>query len=122
MPFSKFAKDHYESEAFLAAIVNSSADAILSKDLDGTITSWNSGAERVFGFTAAEVIGRPVTILFPPDRYNEEPEILARLQRGELVEHYETVRRRKDGRLIDVSLTVSPIRDASGAIVGASKV
>lgn len=106
----------------LAAIVESSDDAILSKDLDGVITSWNYGAERLFGYTEEEVVGQPVTILFPADRYNEEPEILARIRRGERIHHYETVRRRKDGSLVDISLTVSPIIDRRGNIVGASKI
>jgi PAS domain S-box-containing protein len=108
--------------AHLAAIVTSSEDAIVSKNLDGVITSWNRGAEHVFGYTAEEAIGKPVTILIPPDHLDEEPRILERIRRGESVEHYETVRRRKDGSLLDISLTVSPIRDASGAIIGASKV
>src|SRR5262249_44743190 len=99
-----------------------SDDAIISKGLDGVITSWNQGAERMFGYTAAETVGRPVTILFPPDRFNEEPGILARIRAGERIEHYETVRRRKDGSLIDVSLADPPMRDAKGRIVGASKI
>lgn len=107
---------------WLAAIVDCSDDAILSKDLNGIITSWNAGAARIFGYTAAEVIGKPVTILMPPDRFNEEPGILARLRRGERIEHYETIRRRKDGTLLDISLTVSPIKDAEGRIIGASKI
>ena len=106
----------------LASIVESSDDAIVSKDLDGIIRTWNCGAERLFGYKAAEVIGRPITILIPPDRLDEEPGILARIRRGERVDHYETVRRHKDGSLIDISLTVSPMRDAKGAIVGASKI
>ncbi len=106
----------------LAAIVESSDDAIVSKDLDGVITSWNRAAERIFGYTAAEVIGKPVMILIPSERENEEPEILERIRRGQQVGHYETVRRRKDGSLIDVSLTVSPIRNAENRIVGASKI
>lgn len=106
----------------LAAIIESSDDAILSKDLNGVITSWNRGAERLFGYTEEETVGKPVTMLFPPDRYNEEPEILARIRRGERVNHYETVRRRKDGSLADISLTVSPIIDSRGNIVGASKI
>lgn len=106
----------------LAAIVESSDDAIISKSLDGIIQSWNVSAERVFGYTAEEAIGRPITMLIPPDRQNEEPAILARLRRGERVDHFETVRQTKDGRLIDLSLTISPVRSASGAIVGASKV
>jgi PAS domain S-box-containing protein len=106
----------------LAAIVESSDDAIASKDLNGIIQSWNKGAERVFGWTAEEIIGKPVTVLFPPDRYDEEPEILARIRQGERIDHYETVRKRKDGTLIDVSLTVSPVRDENGTIVAASKI
>jgi PAS domain S-box-containing protein len=109
-------------DAFYAALVQSASDAILSKDLNGVITSWNKGAERIFGYTADEVVGKPVTVLFPADRLNEEPGILARIRRGEYVQHYETVRRRKDGVLIDVSLTVSPMVDVSGKIIGASKV
>ena len=106
----------------LASIVESSDDAIISKDLDGIITSWNCGAERLFGYTAEEVIGKPVTILIPEDRMNEEPEILERIRRGERIDHYDTVRRRKDGSLIDISLTVSPLKDADGRIIGASKI
>ena len=106
----------------LAAIVESSDDAIISKSLEGIITSWNGGAQRVFGYTADEAIGRPVTMLIPPGRQNEEPDILARLRRGERVDHFETVRQTKDGRLIDLSLTISPVRNANGAIIGASKV
>jgi PAS domain S-box-containing protein len=106
----------------LAAIVESSDDAIVSKTLQGIIVTWNRGAEKVFGYRAEEVIGLPITILIPPDHEDEEPAILERLRRGDRVDHYQTVRRRKDGRLIDISLTISPIRDASGAIVGASKI
>ena len=106
----------------LASIVESSDDAIISKGLDGIITSWNRGAERLFGYTAEEVIGKPVTILIPEDRMNEEPEILDRIRRGERIDHYDTVRRRKDGSLIDISLTVSPLKDADGRIIGASKI
>jgi PAS domain S-box-containing protein len=107
----------------LSAIVDSSDDAIISKDLDGVITSWNKSAERMFGYTAAEAIGQPVAaLLIPPDRLDEEPNILARLKRGERVEHFETVRRRKDGALLDISLTISPVRDAHGTIIGASKI
>jgi PAS domain S-box-containing protein len=108
--------------AFLAAIVNSSGDAIVSKDLRGIITSWNKGAERIFGYKAEETIGQPVSMLFPPDRCDEEPGILARITRGETIEHYETVRKRKDGSLIDISLTVSPIFDDQGTVIGASKI
>jgi PAS domain S-box-containing protein len=106
----------------LAAIVESSDDAIVSKDLDGIIQSWNTGAERLFGYRAAEVIGRSISILVPADRPDEEPGILARIRRGERVEHYETVRVRKDGGSIDVSITVSPIWDEAGRIIGASKI
>jgi PAS domain S-box-containing protein len=106
----------------IASIVESSDDAIVSKDLDGVIKSWNSDAERIFEYTAQEVIGKPITILIPPGRQDEEPEILERVRRGERVDHYETVRQRKNGSLIDVSLTVSPVKDAQGKIVGASKI
>jgi PAS domain S-box-containing protein len=106
----------------IAAIVESSDDAIISKDLKGIITSWNKGAARLFGYTADEVIGNPVTILMPPERKNEEPAILERLQRGERIEHYETVRIRKNGSRIDISLTVSPVKNAKGQIIGASKI
>ena len=107
---------------WLAAIVESSDDAIVSKSLDGIITSWNPAAERLFGYTAQEMIGRPIAILAAPDHESEMPAILERIRRGEKVEHFETVRRRKDGGLVDISLTVSPIRDQSGRIVGASKI
>jgi PAS domain S-box-containing protein len=110
------------AQARLAAIVESADDAVISKTLEGIITSWNKGAERLFGYTAEEIIGQPVTILFPADHIDEEPAILARIRAGERIEHYETVRRRKDGTLIDISLTVSPIRDSRGKIIGASKV
>jgi PAS domain S-box-containing protein len=106
----------------LAAIVESSADAIVSKDINGVIASWNQAAERLFGYTAEETIGKPVTLLIPPERRDEEQGILERIRRGERIEHYETVRRRKDGSLLDISLTVSPIRDTKGNIVGASKI
>jgi PAS domain S-box-containing protein len=106
----------------LGAIVDSSDDAIVSKDLNGIITSWNKGAERLFGYTADEVIGRSITIIIPSDRLGEEPEILSRLQRGERIEHFETIRRRKDGLLLDISLTISPVKDAREKIIGASKI
>ena len=106
----------------LAAIVESSDDAILSKDTNGIITSWNGGAQRLFGYCEHEVIGNPVTILIPSDRQDEEPVILSRIRRGERIEHYETIRQRKDGSLVDVSLSVSPILDSSGRVVGASKI
>jgi PAS domain S-box-containing protein len=107
---------------WLSSIVEFSDDAIISKNLDGTITSWNKGAERLYGYSAEEVIGKPVTILIPPDRQYEEDAILKVIRRGDRVEHYETVRQRKDGSLVDVSLTVSPIRGAEGKVVAASKV
>jgi PAS domain S-box-containing protein len=105
-----------------AAIVESSTDAILSKDLNGIITSWNRGAQLLFGYTAEEAVGQPVTLLIPVDRQDEEPFILGRIRRGESVDHYETIRQTKDGRLIDISLTVSPIKNESGEIIGASKI
>jgi PAS domain S-box-containing protein len=108
--------------ALLAAIVNSSDDAIVSKNLDGVITSWNQGAERIFGYSAEEAVGRHITLVIPNDRRDEEVDILARLKRGERVDHFQTVRVRKDGSTLDVSLTISPVRDSSGQIVGASKV
>ena len=111
-----------EARAWLAAIVDSSDDAIIGKDLNGTITAWNRGAEKIFGYSASEVMGKPMLMLFPPDRVDEESDILARIRRGESVEHFETVRVRKDGRKIDISATISPIKDSSGAIVGASKI
>jgi len=106
----------------LSAIVDSSDDAIISKDLNGIITSWNLSAQRVFGYTAEETVGRPITILIPPDRLDEEPQILAKLRRGERVDHFETIRRRKDGTLLDIALTISPVKDATGRIIGASKI
>ncbi|MGE0424159.1 MAG: PAS domain S-box protein [Reyranellaceae bacterium] len=106
----------------LASIVDSSDDAIVSKDLTGTIRTWNAGAERLFGYTADEAIGKPITILIPPERVDEEPGILGRIVRGERVDHYETVRRRKDGSLVDISLTVSPLKGRDGRIIGASKI
>ncbi|MGC2790446.1 MAG: PAS domain S-box protein, partial [Candidatus Sulfotelmatobacter sp.] len=108
--------------SLLAAVVDSSDDAIISKSLDGMITSWNRGAEMVFGYPASEAVGQPMLMLIPPERADEESDILARIRRGESVEHFETVRVRKDGRKIDVSATISPVRDSSGAIVGASKI
>lgn len=106
----------------LAAIVKSSDDAIIGKTLDGIITSWNPAAEQMYGYTAEEVVGRPISLICPPDHVDEIPSILERLRRGEQIEHYETVRRRKDGRLLNVSLTISPIRDQTGQIIGASKI
>jgi PAS domain S-box-containing protein len=125
---SKIARDitaakRLEREAYrLAAIVSSSDDAIIGKDLNGVIQSWNRGAEKIFGYTAAEAIGHSVTLIIPSDRLHEEDDVLARIRAGFAVEHFETVRRRKDATLINISLTVSPIRDAAGRIIGASKI
>jgi PAS domain S-box-containing protein len=107
---------------WLASIVEFGNDAIISKDLDGIITSWNKGAERLFGYSAEEAIGRPVTILIPSETEDEEYDILRNIRRGDRVKPYETVRRRKDGSLIDISLTVSPVRDDEGKIIGASRI
>ena len=107
---------------WLASLVESSDDAIVSKNLNGVITSWNSGAQRIFGYSASEAIGQPITLLIPEDRQSEEREIFTRIRRGERIDHFETVRQRKNGSLIVVSLTVSPVKDASGKIVGASKI
>lgn len=111
-----------EATQRLATIVETSDDAIISKNLDGVIQTWNRGAANIFGYTAEEVVGKPVTILMPPERYDEEPRILERMCRGERINPYQTVRRRKDGSLIDISLTVSPIRDNAGRVVAASKI
>lgn len=111
-----------QSAGLLSAIVDSSDDAIISKNLDGVITSWNKSAERLFGYTAAEAIGQNVTLIIPKDRRDEETSILQRLRRGERVDHFETIRVRKDGTPLHISLTISPVRDAHGRIVGASKV
>jgi PAS domain S-box-containing protein len=115
-------KRREQAQARLAAIVESSEDAIISKSLEGVVQSWNAAAERMYGYGAEEAIGRSILLVIPLERHNEEEEILARLRRGERVEHYDTVRRRKNGALFDVSLTVSPIRDASGKVIGASKI
>ncbi len=114
--------DREEARQLLAAIVQSSDAAIISKDLNGIVTSWNQAAERVFGYTAEEMIGRPIGILAAPDREDEMPLILERIRNGERIEQYETVRRRKDGRLLNISLTVSAIRNDAGEIIGASKI
>jgi PAS domain S-box-containing protein len=111
-----------ESAGHLAAIVLSSDDAIISKDLNGTVTTWNGAAERLFGYTAAEAIGRNITLIVPDDRRDEEEFVLGRIRAGLGVDHYETIRRRKDGSFIEISLTVSPIHAADGTIVGASKI
>jgi len=108
--------------ARLAAIIESSDDAIVSKDLNGIITSWNEGAERLFGYAAEETLGRSIRMLVPADRQDEENEVLRRIRIGERVDHFETIRRRRDGTFVDISLTVSPIHDATGRVVGASKI
>ena len=110
------------ADAWLAAIVESSEDAIISKSVNGIITSWNKSAERLFGFSAAEAIGQPITIIVPPNLLDEEATIIASIRAGRRIEHYETVRCRKDGTLVDISLTVSPVTDKDGEIVGASKI
>ena len=102
----------------MAAVVESSDDAIASKDLSGIVTSWNRAAERLFGYTADEMIGRPISMLAAPGREDEMPMILERIRRGERVDHFDTLRRRKDGSLVEISLTVSPVRDLSGRIIG----
>jgi PAS domain S-box-containing protein len=114
--------DREEQLQRLASIVQSSDDAIVSKNLDGIITSWNKGAERVFGYTAEEAIGQPITMVIPQDRQDEERTILTRIRRGERIDHFETVRQHKHGGLIMVSLTISPVKNAAGKIVGASKI
>jgi len=115
-------KPSAEMLSHFAAVIEYSDDAIITKTLNGVISSWNPGAQRLFGYTAAEAIGKPVTMLIPDNHLDEEPGILARLRRGERIDHYETIRRRKDGELINVSLTVSPIKDGTGRIIGASKI
>lgn len=111
-----------DASSWLAAIVENSSDAILSKTLDGIITSWNAGAVRLFGYTQEEAIGSPIVMLIPQDRLHEEDEILAKLRRGERVEHFETVRRTRDGRLVEVELSISPVCDTEGRVIGASKI
>jgi PAS domain S-box-containing protein len=114
--------EHGELAARFAAIISSSDDAIISKTVDGVITSWNPAAERIFGYTAAEAVGQHITLIIPSDRLAEEDHVLARIREGKRVDHFETVRRRKDGRHVDISLTVSPIRNAAGEVIGASKI
>src|SRR4051812_1017939 len=120
--FSKVPAGYPSADAFLAAIIDSSEDAIISKNLEGIVTSWNPAAERIFGYTAAEMVGQPISKIIPPERGAEEPEILRRISQGERVEHFETQRVRKDGRTVDVSLKISPVRDQHGKLVGASKI
>ena len=111
-----------EAMSRLAAIVAASDDGIISKSLEGIIIDWNAGAERIFGYTAAEVTGKPITILVPPDRLDEEDHILARLRRGEKIDHFETQGCRKDGKIIDISVTISPFRNRYGELAGATKI
>lgn len=115
-------EEAHRARALLAAIVMSSEDAIVSKTLEGVVTAWNIAAERLFGLTAAEMIGESITRIIPPDLQHEEVEILAKIRRGERVERFETVRMRKDGQKVEISLTISPIRDSTGAIIGAAKI
>jgi PAS domain S-box-containing protein len=110
------------TQRLLASIVESSDDAIISKDANGIVTSWNKGAERIFGYSAEEMIGNPIAVIAAPDRLEEMPRILERIKQGERIDHYETVRKAKDGTLVNISLTVSPIYDAEGRVVGASKI
>ena len=121
-PHRPTARPRWDSRALLASIVDSSGDAIIGKTLDGTIISWNKAAEHIYGYTAEEIVGKPITILAPPDRQDEIPKMLDRLRHGERIEHLETVRVTKDRRQLNVSITISPIRDARGAIVGASAI
>ena len=114
--------NHEEALSRLAAIVESSDDSIIGTTLDGTITSWNSAAEAIYGYRPDEVKGRPISILIPPDRDDEMPQIFEKIKRGEKIRHYETVRLTKDGRKIDVSITISPIKGSAGTIIGASAI
>jgi PAS domain S-box-containing protein len=111
-----------EKVKLLAAIVQASDDAIIGKNLDGFITSWNHGAEKIYGYTESEVIGKSVSLLVPPGKEDEMPELLAKVRYGEKIDHYETVRLRKDGRGIQMSLTISPIMDADGKVIAASTI
>ena len=111
-----------DAAAWLAAVVDNSSDAIVSKTLDGIITSWNGGAEKLFGFSAEEAIGQPITIIIPDDRLHEEPEIITKLRAGERVDRFETIRCRKDGSPVTIEVTISPVRDQAGRIIGASKI
>jgi len=107
---------------FLAAVVECSDDAIITKDLNDVVTSWNNSAERIFGYTAEERVGQPISILAAPDRIDEMPIMLGRIRNGERIDHYQTIRRTKDHRLLNISLTISPIKDANGRIIGASEI
>ena len=122
VPIDFAERKRLEHNSWLADLVDNSLDAIVSKDLNGIVSSWNKGAERLFGFSADEIIGRSITTIIPTDRLNEEVDILDRIRNGKKVDHFETIRRRKDGSSVDISLTISPIRDEEGRIVGASKI
>ncbi|HSW82651.1 MAG TPA: PAS domain S-box protein, partial [Usitatibacter sp.] len=111
-----------ETLAHMAAVVDSADDAIISKTLDGVVKSWNSGAQRIFGYEPDEMIGRPITVIIPPELHHEEARILSRIRAGERVEHYVTTRVAKDGTRKKVSLTVSPVRNREGEVIGASKI
>lgn len=119
---TSFYDTELDPQDWLAAIIDGSEDAIISKDLEGNIKTWNRGAQRLFGYTSDEIIGKPITLLIPENRLHEEPAILAQIRAGNRVDHFETIRRKKDGTLLDISLTISPIRDAKGKIIGASKI
>ena len=112
----------FDAGLWLSSVVDNSGDAILSKTLDGVITSWNAGAEKLFGFSAAEAIGQPITLIIPEDRLHEEAEIIGKLRAGERVDRFETVRRRSDGEPVHIEVTISPVRNAEGEIIGASKI
>lgn len=122
MPAHRFDDDPLIASRRLAAIVESSDDAIVAKDLNGVITSWNRAAARMFGYSADEAVGRSIRIIIPDDRQGEEDTILGRIRQGEAVDHFETIRRRKDGTTLPISLTISPIRDERGVVIGASKI
>ena len=115
-------QERAEAHARLVAIIESSDDAIISKSLEGVVTSWNKGAERIFGWTAEEMIGKPITTIIPVDRLDEEPHILSQIRSGLRVDHFQTIRQTKDGRRINISVTISPVRSESGRIIGVSKV
>ena len=120
--FRRARKPNDDAQGYLAAIINGSDDAIVSKNLEGIITSWNAGAERLFGYAAREAVGKPVLMLIPEERHDEEVRILSHIRAGKRVDPFETVRRRKDGSLVDVSLTISPISNSRGVVIGASKI
>jgi PAS domain S-box-containing protein len=115
-------KTNHDAAPWLAAVVESSDDAIISKDLNGVIRSWNAGAQQLFGFAPDEAVGQPITIIIPPELHDEEKQILNRLRNGERIVHFETIRRAKNGSRVHVSLTISPVRDSQNRIIGASKI